>query len=139
MLNGQFQHTIDGKGRLIIPSKMRAELGGTFMAAAVLDKCITLYPMAEWEQLMAKLKEQPLSKVRKLQRFIGSKAQEVQLDSQGRILLPKHLLDYAGIEKDLYIIGACDRAEIWNPELYDADMEEMTMDEVEAEFVELGF
>lgn len=139
MLIGEFQHNIDAKGRIIVPSKMRSELGGIFMAAAVLDRCVTLYPMAQWEKLMEKLMEQPLSKVRRLQRYIGSKAQEVQLDSQGRILLAKNLMEHAGIEKDILIIGACDRAEIWNPDLYKEDMDNMTLDEVEAEFIEIGF
>ena len=92
---GRHLHAVDVKGRVIVPSKLHAQLGETFVAAAVLDHCITLYSPDEWEKLQERLAEMPLSQARKLQRYLASNAEEVQVDAQGRILLPRHLLAYA--------------------------------------------
>ena len=139
MLYGRFQHNIDAKGRLFVPAKLREKLGMSFIAAAVMDHCVCLYSVDEWDKLQAGLAEMPLTKARKLQRYLSANAVDAQVDSQGRILLPKHLLDYANLEKEALVIGAGNRAEIWNPAAYEADMETMTSEEVEAEFMELGF
>lgn len=136
---GRFKHTLDAKNRVIVPAKMRAQLGETFVAAAVLDHCISLYSAEEWEKLQERIAEMPFSKSRKLQRYLSSNADELQVDSQGRVILPKHLLAYANINKDALFVGAGPRAEIWNPDDYDDNMADMTSDEVEAEFIELGF
>ena len=139
MLVGRYLHAIDQKGRVIVPAKLRAQLGETFVVAAVLDRCITVYSMDEWDKLQAKLAEMPISQARKLQRYLSSNADEATVDAQGRILVPKHLLAYAGIEGEALFAGAGNRAEIWNPAAYEQSMSEMTADEVEAEFMELGF
>lgn len=136
---GRFMHTLDAKNRIIIPAKMRIQLGDTFVAAAVLDHCISLYPEDEWQKLQDRIAEMPLSKSRKLQRYLSSNAVDLQVDSQGRVILPKHLLEYANIEKEALFVGAGPHAEIWNPSSYDDNMSNMTSEEVEAEFVELGF
>ncbi len=136
---GRFLHAIDQKGRVIVPAKLRAQLGETFVVAAVLDRCITVYSMEEWDKLQAKLSEMPISKARRLQRYLSSNADEATVDAQGRILIPKHLLAYANIEGEALFAGAGNRAEIWNPAAYEQSMLEMTADEVEAEFAELGF
>ncbi len=139
MLYGRFQHNIDVKGRLFVPAKLREKLGLSFIAAAVMDHCISLYSVEEWEKLQAGLAEMPLTKARKLQRYLSANAVDAQVDTQGRILLPKHLLEYAGLEKEALVIGAGNRAEIWNPAAYEESMGNMTSEEVEAEFMELGF
>ena len=139
MLYGRFQHNFDAKGRLFVPAKLREKLGMSFIAAAVMDHCVSLYSMEEWEKLQDGLAQMPLTKARKLQRYLSANAVDVQIDSQGRILLPKHLLEYAALEKEALVIGAGNRAEIWNPVSYEADMGGMTSEEVEAEFMELGF
>ncbi len=139
MLNGRFEHTIDAKGRLFVPTKLREKLGSAFIAAAVMDHCVSLYSAEEWEKLQAGLAEMPLTKARKLQRYLSANAADVQIDAHGRILLPRHLLEYAGLEKDALVIGAGNRAEVWNPAAYEANMADMTSEEVEAEFAELGF
>ncbi len=139
MLYGRFQHNIDAKGRLFVPAKLRERLGMSFIAAAVMDHCVCLYSVDEWNKLQEGLAEMPLTKARKLQRYLSANAVDAQVDSQGRILLPKHLLDYANLQKEALVIGAGNRAEIWNPAAYEADMETMTSEEVEAEFMELGF
>ena len=139
MLYGRYQHNIDAKGRLFVPAKLREKLGVVFIAAAVMDHCVCLYSMDEWEKLQAGLSEMPMTKARKLQRYLSANAVDVQVDSQGRILLPKHLIEYAALEKQALVIGAGNRAEIWNPAAYDDNVSNMTSEEVEAEFAELGF
>ena len=139
MLYGRFQHNIDAKGRLFVPAKLRDKLGMSFIAAAVMDHCVCLYSAEEWDKLLDGLAQMPMTKARKLQRYLSANAVDVQIDSQGRILLPKHLLEYASLEKEALVIGAGNRAEIWAPSLYEEDMADMTSEEVEAEFAELGF
>lgn len=136
---GSYRHTIDAKGRIFVPAKLRAQLGECFIAAAVMDHCVCLYSEAEWEKLQAGLSAMPMTKARKLQRYLSANAAEMQVDSQGRILLPRHLLEYASLEKDALVVGAGPRAEIWNPDAYEETMRSMTDDEVEAEFTNLGF
>ena len=139
MLYGKFQHNIDAKGRLFVPAKLRDKLGCLFIAAAVMDHCVCLYSMEEWEKLQEGLAQKPMTQARKLQRYLSANAVDVQVDAQGRILLPRHLLEYAGLSKEALVIGAGNRAEVWNPTAYEADMDSMTSEEVEAEFAELGF
>ena len=139
MLYGRFQHNIDAKGRIFVPAKLREKLGDGFIAAAVMDHCISLYSLEEWDKLQEGLAAMPMTKARKLQRYLSANAADVQVDSQGRILLPRHLLDYASLEKEALVIGAGNRAEIWNPAAYEEDSGSMTPEEVEAEFMELGF
>jgi len=139
MLYGQFHHNLDAKGRLSVPSKLRDKLGETFIAAAVMDRCVCLYSTDEWEKLMAGLGEMPLTKSRRLQRYLSANAVDVTVDAQGRILLPKHLLEYAELTKETVVIGAGNRAEIWNPSAFEEESARMTLDEIEAEFTALGF
>lgn len=139
MLYGRYQHNIDAKGRIFVPAKLREKLGDCFIAAAVMDHCISLYSMEEWDKLQQGLAEMPMTKARKLQRYLSANAADVQVDAQGRILLPKHLLEYAFLEKEALVVGAGNRAEIWNPASYEEDIGGMTSEEVESEFMELGF
>lgn len=138
-LYGRYQHNIDAKGRIAVPAKFRDKLGETFIAAAVMDHCVSLYSMDEWDKLQQGLANMPFTKARKLQRHLNSNAADVQLDSQGRILLPRHLLAYASLEKETLVIGAGNRAEIWNTANYEQESSAMTPEEVEHEFMELGF
>ena len=139
MLYGRFQHNIDAKGRIFVPAKLREKLGDGFIAAAVMDHCVSLYSMEEWDKLQQGLADMPMTKARKLQRYLSANACDVQVDAQGRILLPRHLLDYARLEKEALVVGAGNRAEIWNPAAYEEDIGDMSYDEVEAAFMELGF
>ncbi len=101
MLMGEFQHNIDAKGRLIVPSKLREELGEKFVLTRGLDGCLFGYPMSEWENLEAKLNEMPLAKkdARTFVRFFYSAATECELDKQGRINIPSTLRNYAALTK----------------------------------------
>ncbi len=139
MMYGRFEHNIDAKGRIFIPVKLREKLGNTFIAAAVLDRCITLYSMEEWESLLSKMTEAPMAETRKLLRKVTESAEDVTLDAQGRILLNKDLVAHAGLEKPALIIGAGRRAEIWNPAVYEEDMADMTDESVEEAFIKFGF
>lgn len=139
MLYGRFEHTLDAKGRIFVPVKLREKLGDTFIAAAVLDKCVSLYSTAEWESLLDKIASAPMAETRKLLRKITESAEDVTLDAQGRILLNKNLIAHAGLEKPALIIGAGRRAEIWNPAIYEETMADMTDEKLEEEFIKYGF
>ena len=137
--NGRYQHTVDAKGRVFVPVKMRDRLGSSFMAAAVLDHCISLYSTEKWDSLIDGLDAMPVSEVRDVLRHLSSNAAEVEVDAQGRILLPKHLIAYAFLEKDVTIIGAGNHAEIWNPGRLSERENAMTDEALEKKYKELGF
>ena len=115
MFLGEYQHSIDPKGRIIVPAKFREDLGTKFIATKGLDNCLFLYPLEEWQSIEEKLRALPFTRadVRSFARFFFSGASELEIDKQGRILLPANLRDYAGIEKDLVVIGVGTRVEIW--------------------------
>lgn len=118
MFMGEFQHTIDVKGRLIVPHKFRETLGEKFIATRGLDNCLFVYSAEEWHQLELKLKSLPMTSkdARAFVRFFFSGATECELDKQGRILLPANLREYAKLEKDVVVLGAINRVEIWSRE-----------------------
>lgn len=142
MLMGEFQHNIDAKGRLIVPSKLRKELGEKFVLTRGLDGCLFGYPMSEWENLEAKLNEMPLAKkdARTFVRFFYSAATECELDKQGRINIPSTLRNYAALIKGCVIIGVSNRIEIWDEtrwEDFSAEAEE-NFDEIAENMIDFG-
>ncbi len=117
MLMGEYHHTIDEKGRLTIPSKIRYELGDGFVLTRGLDKCLSIYPKEEWENIIKKYKELPQTKdVRNFMRIFLSGATTLEFDKQGRINIPSPLIEFADLKKDCIIIGVNDRLEIWSCE-----------------------
>ena len=116
MFMGEYSHSIDEKGRLIIPSRFRDELGTNFVLTRGLDGCLSIYPEAEWTKLEAKLRSLPLTNknARTITRFLVSAAAQCELDKQGRILVPSALREYAGLEKDVVLTGNLERIEIWD-------------------------
>jgi MraZ protein len=116
MFMGEYSHSIDEKGRLIIPSRFRDELGARFVLTRGLDGCLAVYPMTEWEKLEEKLSSLPLTNksARTITRFLVSAAAQCELDKQGRILVPGALREYAGLEKDVVLTGNLERIEIWD-------------------------
>lgn len=114
MLIGEYQHNIDQKGRVIVPAKFREDLGERFYVTKGLDGCLFVLSPEEWARLQDKIKAMPISKARGLQRFFFSGAAEVEPDKQGRILIPQSLRDHAKLTKDVTVIGASSRAEIWD-------------------------
>lgn len=126
MFFGEYQHSLDAKGRVIIPSKHREELGEKFMMTQGLDKCIYVYPMSEWENMLESVKNVPLTdkKGRSFIRFFFSKASECEPDKQGRVLVANNLREYAGLDKEVTVLGVYNRLEIWDKETleqYDAE------------------
>ena len=140
MFNGEYNHTIDTKGRLIIPSKFREELGEQFMMTRGLDGCLFLFPMDEWHNHEEKLKKLPMAdkNARAFSRFFTAGATLCELDKQGRILLPASLREFAELEKDVVLVGVGSRIEIWNKEKYEDMGEDMDMDDIAAAMEELG-
>lgn len=118
MFIGEYSHSLDAKGRVTIPAKFREELGDTFVVTRSLDQCLTVYDMDAWEEFSRKLTELPYNspEQRKLVRFFLSGAAEVEPDKMGRILLPQSLRNFAGIDRDVVLVGSGARIEIWSKE-----------------------
>jgi len=116
MFTGEYQHTLDGKGRVIVPSRLREGLGDSFVITRGLDHCLFVYPNVEWVRLEQKMKQLPITRrdSRAFMRLFFSGAMEVEADKQGRILIPQNLREYAGIEKEVMFIGVSSRVEIWS-------------------------
>ncbi|WP_342600558.1 division/cell wall cluster transcriptional repressor MraZ [Psychrobacillus sp. FSL H8-0483] len=126
MFMGEYQHNVDAKGRLIIPSKFREHLEDYFVLTRGLDNCLFGYPMNEWRKLEEKLKELPVTKkdARAFTRFFFSGATEVEIDKQGRINIPNNLRSYAKMDKECIILGVSNRLEIWAKEAWENYFEE---------------
>ena len=139
MLTGQYTHSIDAKGRVNFPAKLREELGERFIITRGLDNCLFVYSVDEWDQLAAKLHELPISKSAPLNRFFFAGAAEAQPDKQGRVLLPAHLREYAGLDRDVTIAGVSNRAEIWDSERWEKQNEQLTAQSIATAMDELGF
>lgn len=121
MFIGEYQHALDAKNRIIVPSKFREALGDTFVLTKGLDGCLYAYPMEEWKILEDKLKKLPLTNkdARAFVRFFFSGANEIEADKQGRALIPQNLLEYADIKKEIVSIGVSTRLEIWSKEKWE--------------------
>ena len=121
MFMGEFNHTLDAKGRMIMPAKFREALGDAFVVTKGFDNCLAVYDPKNWEVLQEKLAQMPMTSAdaRNLRRMIVGSATETEADKQGRILLPAPLRLYAGIEKDAVIIGNIDHVEIWSKESWE--------------------
>lgn len=116
MFLGEFEHTIDSKGRLAVPAKFRVELADGGVITRGLDGCLVLYSINEWESLAQKISDLPMtdSNVRSFQRFMLSGAMTVVLDKQGRVVLPAYLREYAAIQSNVVVAGLSQRIEIWD-------------------------
>ncbi|HHW68769.1 MAG TPA: division/cell wall cluster transcriptional repressor MraZ [Tenericutes bacterium] len=121
MFMGEYHHTIDDKGRLTIPSKLRYDLGESFIVTRGLDGCLFVYPKDEWKNIVNKYKELPNTKdARNFMRFFLSGAIECEFDKQGRINITLPLTTYADLTKECIIIGVNDRLEIWSKERWES-------------------
>ncbi len=128
MFMGEFKHTIDGKGRLIVPSRFREGLGDNFVVTRGLDHCLFAYPLEEWRTLEQKLKQLPMTRgdARAFMRLFFSGAIDVEVDKQGRILIPQNLREYARLDKEVVVIGVSNRVEVWSQELWEKYSSEAT-------------
>ncbi len=122
MFIGEYHHTIDEKGRIIIPSKFRESLGERFIVTRGIENCLFIYSAENWAHITEQLNSLPFTRkdARIFNRFFMSGATDVELDKQGRVNLPAPLISYAGLLKDCVIIGTGDRMEIWSKESWDS-------------------
>ena len=122
MFLGEHQHTIDAKGRLIIPSRFREGLGENFVLTKGLDTCLFAYPLEEWAIVERKMRSLPMTKsdARAFVRFFFSGATECEIDKQGRVLIPAPLREYAGLKKETIVSGVASRVEMWAKEKWEA-------------------
>lgn len=142
MFLGEYNHSIDAKGRLIVPAKFREDLGENFIVTKGLDGCLYIYPDNEWKEFEKKLSELPMGKsdIRKMVRFFLSAATQVELDKQGRILIPGTHREFAGLEKDVILAGVGKKIEIWSKEKWEetATFDYEDMDDVAERMADLG-
>lgn len=142
MFIGEHQHSLDEKGRIIIPSKFRADLGLEFVMTKGLDNCLFVYPKSEWEILEEKLKTLPLTSkdARAFVRFFFSGASESTLDKQGRVLIPANLREHSRLDKEAVIIGVSTRIEIWSKDHWDnyIDEDNLSYESIAESMAELG-
>ena len=140
MFMGEYNHTIDAKGRLIVPSKFREQLGDEFVVTKGLDGCLFVYSNEEWKHIEEKFREIPLTTkdARKFSRFFFAGAASCEVDKQGRILLPANLREYAGIEKEVVSVGVLSRVEIWSKDRWQDNGDYDDMDEIAEHMAEMG-
>ncbi len=143
MFMSQYNHTIDAKGRVIIPAKFREKLGDSFVITKGLDGCLYGYAEAEWKNFEEKLATLPITNrdSRQFTRFFLAGAAECELDKQGRILIPSVLREFAGLEKDVVLVGVASKIEIWSKERWDEanGAYEDNMDDIAKNLETLGF
>ena len=138
-MKGEYQHTLDAKGRLFIPAKLREQLGDGFVVTKGLDECLFLYPQKAWDEREQKIRQLPMSKSRGLQRFFLSSAADVTVDRQGRIVIPTTLRSYANLERDVVVIGVGERAELWDARRWNAYTDDLDCESIAQAMEELGF
>jgi MraZ protein len=140
MFKGEYNHTIDPKGRLIIPSRFRELLGEEFVITKGLDGCLSIYPQEEWESFEEKLRALPLTNknARTLTRFFVAGACTCELDKQGRILVPQTLREFAGLDKDVVLAGNLNRIEVWSKEAWAKNCDFDDMDSIAEGMQEMG-
>lgn len=140
MFMSEYTHSIDTKGRVIVPAKFRESLGNEFVITQGLDGCLFVFPNEEWNAFEEKLKSLPMSNkdARKFVRFFLAGAATVELDKQGRILIPTVLRGFAGLEKDVVVVGVGSRVEIWDKSRWDEATTFSDMDEIAEHMSDLG-
>ncbi len=138
MLTGTFRHTLDTKGRVIVPARFREDLGETFMITKGLDDCLALYSMKEWQALEEKIAALPMAASRQITRFIFGSAYPLELDNNGRAVIPPELRKFAGLSKDVVILGVSTRAEIWDSEKWENSEDAAPSRQVTDMMIELG-
>jgi MraZ protein len=141
MFIGEYQHSIDNKNRMKVPAKLKEGLSNVFIMTKGLDGCLYAYPVDEWKKLEEKLKSLPITNkdARAFVRFIFSGAAEIEIDKQGRALIPQNLIEYASIVKDIVSIGVSTRVEIWSREKWNEYNEKnINYDEIAEKMSELG-
>ncbi len=139
MFKGEYSHSVDAKGRIIMPAKFREILGDVFVVTKGLDGCLFVYPNDEWKNIENKFREIPLTTkdARKFSRFFFAGAADCEVDKQGRVLIPSILREFAGLNKEVVLVGVLNRIEIWSRERWQEN-EYDDMDEVAEHMAALG-
>jgi len=140
VLIGEYEHSLDSKNRIIMPSKFRDDIGEKFIVTKGLDGCLFAYSLQEWQNFEEKLRSLPLSSkdARAFSRFFFAGATDCLLDKQGRFLIPSNLIEFAGLEKDLVIVGMNSRIEIWSKSKWEDVDEQISADEIAEKMEMLG-
>lgn len=140
MFMGEYNHTLDAKGRLTVPAKFRESLGDAFVVSKGMDGCLFVFANEDWNGFAEKLKSLPMidKEARQFTRFFLAGASDVEVDKMGRILLPSVLRDFADIKKDAVLVGVGSRVEIWSRERWEGTVSYEDMDEITKHMVELG-
>jgi MraZ protein len=112
-MTGEYLHTLDSKGRLSVPARLREELGSMFYVTLSMEKCLSVFSSESWQAFSDKVNSMPYIKQRKMRPFFAYAA-KCELDAQGRVLVPQNLRDYAGLKKNVSVVGCNDHAEIWD-------------------------
>ena len=138
-MTGEYKHSLDAKGRLAVPARLRSELGGVFYVTLSMDRCLSAYSAESWQTFSDKVSAMPYVQQRKM-RPLFAFAARCELDSQGRILLPQNLREYAGLVRDVTVVGCNNHAELWDSEEWERlHAVEMTPDNIAAVMEELEF
>ena len=138
-MTGEYQHSLDNKGRLFIPAKLRDELGEGFFITLSMERCLCAYSAENWKAFSDKVSAMPYVKQRKM-RPLFAHAARCELDSQGRALIPQNLREYAGLVKSVTVVGCNNHAELWDSDAWNAIFEEETTPEnIAAVMEELEF
>ena len=138
-MTGEYQHNLDSKGRLFIPAKLREELGNVFYVTLSMDKCLSAYSAESWRDFSDKVNAMPYVKQRKM-RPLFAYAAKCELDTQGRILIPQNLRDYAGLSKNVTVVGCNNHAELWDAAAWnEINLIETTPENISAVMEELEF
>lgn len=137
-MRGEFKSTLDAKGRMNFPVKLREELGKSFVISKTIgEHCIKVYSKEDWDSLVDSIRHMPQVKTAEIQRFLFGSAFEVEPDKQGRVLIPAPLREYAGLQTDIVIVGLEGRAEIWDKQKWDGFNDALNMDELMAAAMEM--
>ena len=140
-LIGEYNRTIDAKGRMSVPSKFSSVLGESFVISKGFDGCLVIYSDEEWTLFSEKLNSLPSfdPQARQIKRFFGSGATRVDIDSHGRVLVPASLMEYAGLKKDVTIVGTADgRAEVWDTDKWNAEAGNVSPEDAAKNLFERG-
>ena len=139
MFSGEYSHALDAKNRLMLPAKLRTELGDELMLSKNVDKCLSLYPRATGDAFYEKLDAMPSIESRAAKRFLIASAFETPVDNQGRILLPAKLCQYAGMGKEITVIGVGDHVELWDSAAWEAENAAQNGEDIAQLLMKLGF
>ena len=138
MLTGKYTHSLDAKNRIIIPAKLKEQLGETVTILRSSDKCLTIYSAEEWANYAKKISELPKTELRTITRYLYSNSVEVQPDPQGRVMLTPEMIAFAGITRNIVTVGCGKYAEIWAQEVWDEQQMDKEPENFTEKLIELG-